>query len=540
MNKSDSFSDSDENISAFEGTPQALESASRTHSRRLSLERSITNAEDENFVEDGLVGSTLLYRHLSKKSNEEGALPELVPVSSLPSIYTKPTKFSSTIHGFGKRHGLWTDAEFKTIKVLIALMTNYMLLVICFLFVFSVYWTGYFNKSKQFVKAHYAIVIADQGFDNTPSAIGPVVNAFFTDFEPIQQYGTYDILNMTEFGLLAKKYNNTFREEVIRQVHHQRYYGAYFVAENATQLFLNGTNDDLIEMFFETGRDFNAYALYLENIFLGVAEYFTHYLPQTPLYGQFVSQLNNTQKMAILENPNVVTSLPTIKVTDLLPVTKMAYQACFQVGLIYLIVFAFFQFLLMFHIHVKVAEKVKGNRYIAYRLAIGQLGYLIISFFFVILNRAFGMPYDVTFGKSGFLVIWAFAFLTMSSLGSLIEALVFLSLPSNTHFAGLIIVVTVVLNLSPPLATITLSPNFYKYGYAIPVYNAYKLMHVAYFNAWKGNMGRYIGVLLVWITLTNIFLPFIMKRSARKKEKLDQEILQEMNQEMLQENIEKD
>ena len=51
----------------------------------------------------------------------------------------------------------------------------------------------------------------------------------------------------------------------------------------------------------------------------------------------------------------------------------------------------------------------------------------------------------------------------------------------------------------------------------------YDLLQVAYFNAWKGHMGRNIGILFAWMVVSNAALPFVMKWLANKKAKAEEQ-----------------
>ena len=78
----------------------------------------------------------------------------------------------------------------------------------------------------------------------------------------------------------------------------------------------------------------------------------------------------------------------------------------------------------------------------------------------------------------------------------------------------------IVSNVAVAFGPLDLLPGFYRYGYAWPMYNAYELIRVVFFNTWKGHMGRNIGVLITWIAVGNIALVFISnwttKRAKRK------------------------
>ncbi|KAK6859285.1 Nitrosoguanidine resistance protein SNG1, partial [Candida tropicalis] len=110
-----------------------------------------------------------------------------------------------------------------------------------------------------------------------------------------------------------------------------------------------------------------------------------------------------------------------------------------------------------------LASKLSGAQFIIAKLVTTQIAYFIISLAFVVLNTAFQIPFNVTFGHSGFLVIWMFAFLLMSSIGSIIEVLVMIAFAVKQALLGFVLVYIVVLNLAPVLSPIVLCPKFYRY-----------------------------------------------------------------------------
>lgn len=156
-----------------------------------------------------------------------------------------------------------------------------------------------------------------------------------------------------------------------------------------------------------------------------------------------------------------------------------------------------------------------------FRIISSQVAYMFISLGAVVLNTAFQLPFNTTFGYSGFLVIWMFCYLLIASLGSIIEVLVIIIFALKPQLIGFILLFAAVINLAPIISHPVLSPPFYYYGYAVPSRNAYELLHVAYFNAYKGHMGRNIGVLLAWIVGSNAVMPFMLRYLAKKKKEAD-------------------
>lgn len=79
----------------------------------------------------------------------------------------------------------------------------------------------------------------------------------------------------------------------------------------------------------------------------------------------------------------------------------------------------------------------------------------------------------------------------------------------------------IVSNISATFAPFVLMPGFYKYGYAMPMYNIYEALKVVFFDTWKGHLGRNLGVLIIWIVVGNVVLVLVSNwavKRARKKQ----------------------
>jgi hypothetical protein len=205
----------------------------------------------------------------------------------------------------------------------------------------------------------------------------------------------------------------------------------------------------------------------------------------------------------------------TFQYIDMVPVPDPILLAPLQLGLTYLIIFAFFQMVMTIRIQIYLSTLVKGLRYVALRILISQFSYAIISLGYVLLNIAFQIDHTATFGRSGGLVLWALSYLTMSSLGGLNECVAILCFLYYPPLIGGWLVMLMVLNVAPTTSSMALTNNFYRYGYAMPVHNSYEAVKVVFSNIYKGNMGRNIGILVTWIVLSNMLLPFVMVHASK-------------------------
>ncbi|KAK6199951.1 uncharacterized protein RJT21DRAFT_120850 [Scheffersomyces amazonensis] len=437
----------------------------------------------------------------------------------------------SAIQAVTTKLGFW-DKEFHAdrIKIILTYGNNYLFLILGFTIALCIYWGSYYNRTARFKNLNFVIINADNQIGQLPAIVGPVVESFF-NLTAIQAVGTYHLWDYEKISQLANSHNNTITEEVYRTIHHQQFWAAFYITPNSTlrwyEALVEGSTDnfspnDLLQVVYETGRDYNAVNNYIVTVLHNIIQGYYSYTPQTPLFEDLLQSLNSSQRLNVIQNaPSLLTTIPTFQSVDLIPVPNQIVQAPLQIGLIYLVIFSFFQFVMQIKVHMYIASKIKGFKYVAYRMLSSHVAYLVLALAYVTLNRAFGFKYNKTFGNSGFLVIWSFAYLTMAALGSIIEVTVLFLFAVKPQLIGFLLLFMAVINVSPTVSPIVLCPDFYRYGYAIPVRNSYDLMHVAYFNAWKGNMGRNLGILFAWIIISNAAMPFLMKWMAAKKAKED-------------------
>lgn len=504
----------------------------------LAEEDEILGFYAEDLAHEQMFGTSQIHKSLNGppegfptvEEQSEIFTPQLYegePGPRVPLQGRRRSTVATTIQSITRKFGFWDeDFHAERIHIVATLFTNYVFLVVGFLAVLLIYWGAYHNRVFRYANVKYAVFIGDAQMGELSPVLGLLVTFFFSKVPAIAALGKFDIWNATRIADSALEHGNTIEEEVFRQVHQQKYWAAYFVHENATLSMyeaLVGLNasfnptTDLMSVVYETGRDYNAVNNYFSSISQTIVRGFHSYIAKTDWVSYMVQALNSTQADNVLDHaPQLLTSLPSFEVNDRIIVLELVVQAPLQIGLIYLCIFTFFQFIFSAPIHMFIASKIKGLRFVIYHIISSQVAYVVLGLAYVTLNTAFGVSYSNAFGNLGFLVIWAFAFLTMSSVGSLLEVLVLLCIIYKPPMIGVVLLLVSVLNLAPTISPIILCPDFYRYGYAMPVPNSYQLMQVAFFDSYKGNMGLHIGILVAWIVVTNCAMPFVMKKVGAK------------------------
>ncbi|EGV61651.1 hypothetical protein CANTEDRAFT_124613 [Yamadazyma tenuis ATCC 10573] len=315
--------------------------------------------------------------------------------------------------------------------------------------------------------------------------------------------GDWRIQNITEFRAEAAKHNNTVQEEIFRQIHHQLYWSSIYVTKDATAdylKFIEGSNPSFnistaIQSIYETGRDFvNMQSYVTPQIEYVEKQWLSR---QNRLAGLF-----NSSESFTMEQVSRLSTPFRFEYLDHIPFTNPTLVAPSQVGLIYLIILTFFQVNMFSGIHQEMATiGMKNHHYLFYRLLSSSVSYFILSLGYSLVSLAFQVDFTVAFGKAGFLVYWMFSFITMMAVGFMNEVAFMILLMVFPPVAGFWLLFWVLINISSTFSPIALCPEFYRFGYAMPIHNSYELTKVVFFNTYKGQMGRNVGIIFAWIVI---------------------------------------
>lgn len=422
-----------------------------------------------------------------------------------------------------------------------------------YLGVLSIYWGSIFKRETRYENVKYLVVIEDSEFNYNGNIIQPYLgNAMFNmiaNNKTIDGLGDFDIVNITEFERFAASHNNTSFQEVKRQVHHQKYWGAIYVAPESTEriydsfytanatFMSSGAINETVVLVYETGRHFSALSQYILKNLNAISESWIRNYVSSEIYQPIIALLNETQREQLLSSNETIaifTTFPTFSFDDQRPVSDAAVLAPSEVQLIYALLVSFYSFIFSLEIYAYMKKRIIYRSYLFYKFLITQLYAFVLGLVYSLMVKAFRISTSETFGKLGFLVLWMFIYLFISAAGVVNEVvvLIFLAYDKKQLIAPWM-VFNIVSNVSPTFAPFVLLPGFYRYGYAVPMYNAYEALKVVFFNTWKGHLGRNIGILIVWIVVGNIVLMFVTawanrraKRIAKEQRRKEKEALQ--------------
>ncbi|GME93467.1 unnamed protein product [Ambrosiozyma monospora] len=290
---------------------------------------------------------------------------------------------------------------------------------------------------------------------------------------------------------------------------------------------MNGTSlntTGLVKAYYETGRDPSGVISYVEPAIYKFSASYSSILRHN-IYPALLSELSSSQLNAARES-QLLTSYPTIDIVDGRPLSDDVFMAPLQVGLFFLVLITFFQVLWNSKLNGHVAKVLNPVSYIAYRMIIVQVTFLVLSLAVTIVNRAL----EVLSWKGGFGVGWMIHFLAISSVGGATENVCLLALP-HLPLAGFWFMFFVIINVSATLNPIETCPEFYRFTYSMPLHNFSELLKIMFFDTFTGHVGRYVGVLISWIALNNILMPFCLMFASFKLKKSVQKLARaKMNQ----------
>lgn len=410
--------------------------------------------------------------------------------------------------------------------------------------ILSLYWGTLYKRQDRFQNVGMLVVNDDTSFSNNGTEMQTYISDAFLDLLQLpetRRLGKFMVVNTTEFHDLANSHNNTPYEEVVRQIHHQKYWAGFYIKPNASQLIYDslasnnatymtlGAVNDTVTVVYETGRHLSALNQYLIRNLNAVAFDWNTRLSNS-VYPDIIKSLSSTQQQSLLQNTSIpiFTTFPILNFVDNRPSSNAAILGPSELGLIYALLFSFNQFNFSLEIYRIMRERLKYHSYIFYRFIVSQLNALLLALVYGLMTIALKIPTEAAFGHSGFVVLWMFIYLYLSAVGVINEivVLIILAFEQQIMMAPWMIF-NIVSNISATFAPFVLMPGFYRFGYAMPMYNIYEALKVVFFDTWKGNLGRNLGVLIIWIVVGNVVLILVsnwaVKRARRKQAQKSQQ-----------------
>ncbi|PPR06512.1 hypothetical protein CVT24_002626 [Panaeolus cyanescens] len=225
------------------------------------------------------------------------------------------------------------------------------------------------------------------------------------------------------------------------------------------------------------------------------------------------------------------------RLVNIIPFNQPVASAVAFVGLIYLLILAFF--IVMIAHGAREASGINRmlgcGSLIRVRLVSCLVGYFFLSFFYSLLNLAFKLDLTRRYGHGGFLVFWMLNWIGMLAVGMALESMITILTPRYIPFFMLLWIIT---NVSVCVFPIDMLPKIYRYGYAVPFYNisnsirsiafgtkdtrSYHFRHYIQITAdYHNPVGLNFGVLFAWVLLSCITLPLLQWYVRRRDDRTE-------------------
>lgn len=370
------------------------------------------------------------------------------------------------------------------------LMTAAALILAAFILaVLSLYWGVLFHVEANL--SSLVIYVVDFDGQEAPyTGVTPLIGPMITQTTESMVANTPSHLG---FGTLPPSSFNNDPMEVRRAVFEYQAWAAIVINANATALLQravdtgNASYDPLgaCQVIYVEARDQETHSSYI--------------LPQlNVLQTEITSKFGQMWNSKVLANTSIPrTNLqrvpqalnPAIGFShfNLRPFGPPQAVPAVSIGLIYLIIIAFFSFTFFLPIHMKFITSpghppLKFNQLIIWRLFATGLAYFFMSLAYSLVSLAFQIPFNNNpgskyvsvanpdaYGKGTYVVYWMINWMGMIALGLACENVAMLI---GQPWTAMWLIFWVISNVATGFYAIELAPRFYYWGYAWPLHNS--------------------------------------------------------------------
>lgn len=397
------------------------------------------------------------------------------------------------------------DPALKEVRRRVYIQWSRTLLILC-IFVFAVlslYWGSQFATEEKFPNLKVWVVDFDSQTD-TYSTTNPLIGPAVTN--AANQILSSDTLHLGYEFKFPSQFNND-PQSVRQAIYDEQAWAAVIVNANATSLLrqaltTKNTSYDpfgAIETIVVSGREERTCFTYiLPGLSILQNKVLASFGPQ------WTREVVATAKDLDLDLSNIPAQAinPGIGFTtiDLRPFTPAVAAPAVTIGLIYLIIIAFFTFPFLMPIHAQFVNPkdhppLKTVHWLLWRIGSNIAAYFFLSFFYSLVSLAFKIPFTNppapgtepavnanAYGQASFVVFWMLNWVGMAALGFPCENMaMILGFP----WSSLFLIFWVITNVATAFYAVELAPEFYRWGYAWPLHRSkYRHLFVYLFLVW--------------------------------------------------------
>ncbi|RAL11821.1 SNG1 family protein [Aspergillus homomorphus CBS 101889] len=402
-------------------------------------------------------------------------------------------------------------------------------LILCtfILGILSLFWAVQYKLETRFHKLTVWVVDFDgqvEPYRNTAPVVGPaVVNVI----EDIQQ------TNSEALGYTIKApadFNND--PWAVRQsIYDEHAYAAIIINANATALLRSAVTTG------NTSYDPLGAAEFVIISARDEATYYNYILPQFWSVDQAVRSAFGPRWIQNLTSSSANLNLSAVPAqalnpaigftqTDLRFFGPAVISPATSIGLIYLIILAFFNTPFMMPVHLQFiktpADKpaLKIPQWLLWRICSNIGTYFTLSLFYSFVSLAFQIPFSNppaspvepatnpnAYGHGSFVVYWMLNWVGMCALGFPCENMAMII---GFPWSALFLIFWVITNVATGFYAIDLAPGFFRWGYVWPLHRIVEALRTILFDT-HSRIGLDFGVLFVWIAVSIALFPFAAK-----------------------------
>ncbi|KAI0102371.1 MNNG and nitrosoguanidine resistance protein [Nemania sp. FL0031] len=421
--------------------------------------------------------------------------------------------------------GFWHPKMGKVRQHVLKLWVRTIVILMAFVFAaLSLYWGVFYNVENNLRALEVHVVDMDSQvppYNNVTALVGP---AFTSLTRQIHSASLHQSLG---YRIIPPGEYNYSPANVRRGVYNWDAWAAIVINPNATTMLLNAVRSG------DASYDPTGAVQYIVQTARQETTTYNYILPQLQiLTSQFTTQFgSNWTKMLLTNNsfsPVVLAQAPAAVnpavvplMIDLRPFAPLTATPTVSIGLIYLIIVAFFSFSFFLPIHNKYVQP-KGHpplhfwQLIIWRWLATVTLYLFISLTYSLVSLAFGVPFwqppgsatevavsATAYGRGSFIVYWLINFFGMIALGVACENA---AMVLGTPWTALWLIFWVITNVSTSFYSIELAPSFYGWGRAWPLHNVVQASRHIIFDL-KSEIGLNFGVLFAWCVINTALFP---------------------------------
>ncbi|PYH43002.1 SNG1 family protein [Aspergillus saccharolyticus JOP 1030-1] len=401
-------------------------------------------------------------------------------------------------------------------------------LILCtfILAILSLFWAVQYKLETRFHNLTVWVVDFDgqvEPYRNTTPVVGPAITQVVEEtLQTNPEALGYTIKSPADFN---------YDPWAVRQgIYDEHAYAAIIINANATALLQNAVTSG------NTSYDPYGAAEFVIISARDEATYYNYILPEFWTLEQSVRSYFGPRWIQNLTTTTTTTNFtqippqalnPAIGITqiDLRFFGPAVISPATSIGLIYLIILAFFNTPFMMPVHLRFLKtpnspSLKIPHWLLWRILSNIGTYFFLSLFYSLVSLAFQIPFanppaspvepatnPNAYGHGSFVVYWMLNWVGMCALGFPCENMaMIIGLP----WSALFLIFWVITNVATGFYAIDLAPRFFRWGYVWPLHRIVEALRTILFDT-HSRIGLDFGVLFVWIAVSILLFPVAAK-----------------------------